>query len=55
MTIRIGELVVDKTDPRHVGKVIAVTPPRVTVQWIGKRWTSEIPIEDLEPAEETTV
>lgn len=54
MSMNIGDLVQLKVDPRQVGEVIAVNQFgwRVVVQWQGKKWESDLGIDEVEPASE---
>ena len=46
--LRCGDMVVDKDDPRHVGRLErVVTSYYATVKW-ENGWISEVPLENLE-------
>lgn len=49
MKLRCGDLVTDRHDGRHVGRVEVIRHGAfVTVRWSDTGWTSEVPIERLE-------
>ena len=47
----LGQFVIDRTDPRHVGVIISFPRVGVTeVRWEDSGWYSEVRTGDLEPA-----
>jgi hypothetical protein len=54
MKLRCGDLVTDRHDPRHVGRVEVIRHGAfVTVRWLDSGWTSELPTERLERLRES--
>ena len=49
MKLRCGDLVTDRYDPSHVGRVEAIRHGAfITVRWLDSGRASEVPIERLE-------
>lgn len=47
--LRTGQVVVDRGDPRHEGRLEAIRNSAVVVvKWADSGWTSGVPIERLE-------
>jgi hypothetical protein len=49
LKLRCGDLVTDREDGRHVGRVEAIRHGAfVTVRWLENGWCSELPISRVE-------
>lgn len=49
-TIVSGGFVVDRCDPRHVGRVVRIEPGFVLVRWLESGWLGSIAEGDAMPA-----